>query len=61
MKTVKLEHIKNTVKRFKNKEITDGPVNTDSGNSKLQEHPPFELSPGMVNGKGDIIDEGQQQ
>ena len=61
MRTVKLEQLKNTVKKFKPTQISSGPMNTDSGDNKLPEPPPFELSPGMVNGKGDILDEGTQQ
>ena len=54
MKKVNIDQLRTTVKTIKRKE--DGGVkNQENSGSRLPEHPPFTWSPGMVDGRGEVL------
>lgn len=55
MKKVKLDKLKSTVKVIRRREDDTAPINAENTRDKLPPQPEFRLSPGMQNGRGEVI------
>jgi hypothetical protein len=55
MKKIKIDQLKSTVKKIRKSEPSDGPINRENTKDALPPLPEFRMSPGMQNGRGEVI------